>query len=288
MPDVVRRFQFALVMLLLIVFPISAQQSNRNIRFGRPEPHTPFADPKREDSPIEREEYVLSFNGNKNIPNWVAWNLVKEDIGDEHRGAFEPDPKLPKGFDKVTTKTYANGGFDRGHMCNSKDRSNTRAANDNVFFMTNIIPQSSNNNQKGWERLEAYCRDLADEGNSLSIVCGPTGQGGEGKLGRRNFISSGGIKVLVPALTWKVIVVLPPGKQAPDKNTRTIAVLMPNDQSVGDDWAKYRCTPRHVEEQVGYTLFPSIDAKVADAIMERTDTERIATTTSAVKKKSAK
>jgi DNA/RNA endonuclease G (NUC1) len=201
MPSFVRRFQLALVALFLIVLPISAQP-NRNIRFGKPTPHTPFADPKKEDFSIERDEYVLSFNGNKNIPNWVAWNLLNKDVGDEERGAFEPDPILPKGFDKVTTKTYAGAGFDRGHMCPSKDRSASREANDNLFFMTNIIPQSPNNNQKGWEHLEAYCRDLAEAGNSLYIVCGPTGQGGEGKLGHKNFIGDGKIKVLVPALTW--------------------------------------------------------------------------------------
>jgi len=278
MPSFVQRFRLALAALLLIVLPLSAQP-NRNIEFGKPAPHTKFADPTKEDFPIERDEYVLSFNGSKNIPNWVAWNLVKDDIGNQHRGAFEPDKILPKGFDRVTSQTYKDCGFDRGHMCNSKDRSNTRQANDHVFFMTNIIPQSSNNNQKGWERLEAYCRDLAQEGNSLYIVCGPTGQGGEGKLGHKNFIIHNGIKVVVPAITWKVIVVLPEGAKTPDKNTRTIAVMMPNDQSVDDNWAKYRVSGRQVEEQIGYTLFPKIDPKIAEAILDRTDTERISTAT---------
>jgi endonuclease G len=272
----VQRFRLALAAFVLIVLPVSAQP-NRNIPFGKPVPITKFADPTKEDHLIERAEYVLSFNGSKNIPNWVAWNLVKEDIGNQHRGAFEPDPILPKGFDRVTSQFYNNCGFDRGHMCDSKDRSNTRQANDNVFFMTNIIPQSSNNNQKGWERLETYCRDLAQEGNSLYIVCGPTGQGGEGKLGHKNFISLNGIKVVVPSITWKVIVVLPEGAKAPDRNTRTIAVMVPNDQSVDDNWAKYRVSARHVEEQIGYTLFPNMEKKVADAILDRTDTERITT-----------
>jgi len=63
-----------------------------------------------------------------------------------------------------------------------------------TFFLTNVVPQSPNSNQRGWEKLEAYCRDLVlKEGHTLYIVCGGYGVGGEGKNGRAETIGKGRI-----------------------------------------------------------------------------------------------
>lgn len=67
------------------------------------------------------------------------------------RGAFEPDPHLPKTFAKLTTSVYNGSGFDRGHMCPAQDRSIKKADMDRTFYMTNIVPQASNCNQRAWE-----------------------------------------------------------------------------------------------------------------------------------------
>src|SRR5262249_37645133 len=160
------------------------------------------------------------------------------------------DEDLPPGFKKITTKDYVGCGFDRGHMCNHSDRASSDEASQSTFVMTNIIPQSSANNQKGWERLEAYCRTLAGRGKILYIVCGPQGKGGEGKLGFKASIAGG--KITVPAKTWKVVLVLGKGDTV-DRNARLIGVIMPNDQSVTDDWARYRVAVKDIEELTGYT-----------------------------------
>src|SRR5262249_15526902 len=137
-------------------------------------PAAATADPKqRENFLIERPQYVLSYNDKTKTPNWVCWNLKKNDIGDTARGAFEPDESLPPEFGKVTPKTYVGSGFDRGHMCNSKDRSDTEENNDATFLMTNMVPQAPNNNRKTWEHLEEYCRTLANSGKDLYMVAGP-------------------------------------------------------------------------------------------------------------------
>jgi endonuclease G len=264
--------------MLLLAAPSVAQEKNRNIRFGAPKKLEPFDDPKREDFVITRDEYVLSYNGKKNIPNWVSWNLVASDIGSASRGAFESDPALPKTFARVVLDTYTGTGFDRGHMCPSKDRSDTNAHNDATFYMTNIIPQAPNNNQKGWERIESYCRDLAKKGNTLHIVSGPHGVRGDGKLGRRDVIRRGKVEVAVPAKTWKVIMIIPKGKVIPNPNTRMIAVIMPNDQTVTDDWGKYRVSVNEVEKLTGYQFFPGVPAGVALAIKATVDDDRIVQT----------
>jgi endonuclease G len=64
--------------------------------------------------------------------------------------------------------------------------------------MTNIIPQSPDNNRGAWKNLEEYCRNLVEEGKELYIIAG--GQG------TKTTLNNG--KVTVPQSTWKIVVVL--------------------------------------------------------------------------------
>jgi endonuclease G len=238
-----------------------------NVRFGMPT----FAKADRDDYLIERPQYVLSYNAHKRTPNWVSWRLVKSDIGSAARAPFEPDPLLPKGFAKVTSHAYDGSGFDRGHMCPAKDRSASAEDSEATFFMTNIVPQSPVCNQKPWEKLETYCRSLAKKGHELQIVCGPHGVGGSGKNGHRETIGKGKIDVTVPAKVWKVIVVLPEAGAAPRKNTRVIAVIIPNEQSVELDWAPYRTSAEAIEKMTGYRFFRNVPAPIATAMRKHVD-----------------
>src|SRR5207244_1189881 len=98
----------------------------------------------------------------------------------------------------------------------------------------------------GWERLESYCRDLVKQGHVLHIACGPHGVGGAGRDGKKEEIGKGRLQVTVPAHLWKVVLVLPHEGAEPTRRTRVIAVWMPNNQTVGFDWAKYRVSVRQV------------------------------------------
>jgi endonuclease G len=156
-------------------------------------------------------------------------------------------------------------------MCPAKDRSATQADCDATFHMTNVVPQSPASNQQGWERLESYCRDLAHQGHVLYIASGPQGAGGTGKDGSKETIGKGRVEVTVPHKLWKVIMVLPHEEAGPRKNTRVIAVIMPNDQTVGHDWSKYRVSTRAVEKLTGYSFFPLLPGDVAAALKGRVD-----------------
>jgi endonuclease G len=241
-----------------------------NVRFGMPS--LARADPAhRVDYLVERPQYVLSYNADRRTPNWVSWRLRKSDIGPAARAAFEPDPWLPKGFVKVTSRTYDGSGFDRGHMCPAKDRSATAEDCAATFFMTNVVPQSPHCNQKGWERLESYCRDLVKRGHELQIVCGPHGIGGVGRNGPRDEIGKGSTLVAVPAKLWKMIIVLPSEGADPRRNTRVIAVVMPNDQTVDYNWAAFRTSAHAIEKMTGHTFFRNVPPTVAVALREHVD-----------------
>jgi endonuclease G len=157
-------------------------------------------------------------------------------------------------------------------MCPAKDRSRTPEDSRVVFYMTNIVPQAPNCNQRGWERLEDYCRRLAKDDRVLYIACGPVGVGGAGKNGPAEEIGKGRLTVTVPRELWKVVLVLPRADAEPRRNTRVIAVLMPNNQSVDFDWTKFRVAPRDIEKRTGLKFFSAVpDEEVAQALRDHLD-----------------
>src|SRR5262249_43754202 len=163
-------------------------------------------------------------------------------------------------------------GLDRGHMCPSGDRTATKEDNEATFYMTNMVPQSPDNNRKTWEKLEAYCRRLARQGKELYIIAGPAGRGGWGENGFKTLIKARQGNFLVPGKTWKGVLGLPEGGTNPKKVTvevRTIAVIVPNIQGLDTDWRTYCCSVADVEELTGFTFFSNVPEEVAKEIKAR-------------------
>jgi endonuclease G len=239
-------------------------------------------DTDKPDNYLMRKPYfALSYNNAKGTPNWVSWCLRESDLGNAPRAEFYPDPDLPREFKHVRPADYSGSGFDRGHMCPHSDRASSNEASQATFMMTNMVPQSPACNQKAWADLEDYCRDLVRKKHqTLYIVAGPQGQGGEGKEGPKEIVGHPP-KVTVPAKCWKVVLALENGKgDAGDVNrvnrlSRVFAVMMPNDMSVGHGWAKYRTSAREVEDLTGYQFFNRVPAAVIGPLKERVDEERI-------------
>jgi endonuclease G len=223
---------------------------------------------------IARPQYALSYAKNKGTPNWVSWELNASWVGDSGRvGKFAPDEKLPADWERVKPADYTGSGFDRGHMVNSEDRSRSAEDNISTFLMTNIIPQSPDNNRGVWVDLENYCRKLVRSGKELFIISGGHGQGGIGEKGLKATVGRG--KVIVPAVTWKVILVLDKpnsGVTGVDRNTRTIAVIVPNKQGIkSDPWQQYRVSVKEVENLTGYKFFTSVPTDIREVINSKID-----------------
>lgn len=215
---------------------------------------------------LVKPQYVLSYNNERGGPNWVSWRLTASDIGDvERQNNFHPEQSLPAGFKRVTPDDYTGTGFDRGHVCNSKDRTATEADNSETFSMANMLPQTPDLNRQVWESLESYSRTLAQKGNQLYIVAG--GYGSAKTIGKAN-------KVTVPTNCWKIILVLPEGRDVSqaDKSARVIAVDMPNTSGIAQDpWTKYTTTVRDIEQKTGYHFFTGLPQDVQDALKSKKD-----------------
>jgi len=224
-----------------------------------------------------KRQYALSYNRDNGRPNWVSWHLDAAWLGQASRqDDFRPDPALPADWYQVTQTDYTGSGFDRGHHTPSADRTSSVVDNSATFLMTNIMPQAPDNNQGPWEELESYCRTLVSQGSELYIITGGAGLGGTG--------SNGGVtttiandRVTVPAKTWKVILVLPNGSDDVNrvaKNTRVIAVIMPNAQGIrSTPWRNFRVTVRQVEALTGYDFFTNVRQISKRLVKKRVDTQ---------------
>ena len=213
---------------------------------------------------MEKPEFTLSYNRDHGRPNWVSWHLSDEWVGSLTRfDTFRADPAIPADWYRVQSFDFSSSGFDRGHMVPNADRDKETSIpiNQATFLMTNILPQSPDNNQGPWAALENYLRTLLTS-DEIYIVSGGTGVGGTGSNGGvTNTIANG--HVTVPASTWKVALVIP--KDSGDDtarvscSSRTIAVVVPNVQGIRNDpWENYLTTVDAVETLTGYDFFTTL------------------------------
>ena len=164
--------------LLFAVFQAGAIiDTNLQMQLGNPSGAT--ADPNNHDHYlILRPVEAMDYSDNLAQPNWASWDLTSGDVGSSGRSPyFYTNTNLPPGFFEVPgdpINPFSGSGYDRGHMCPSGDRTITSTYNDMVFLMSNIIPQAAVQNENIWANFESYCRTLADAGNEMLIICGPS------------------------------------------------------------------------------------------------------------------
>lgn len=225
---------------------------------------------------MKKPEFALSYNRSRAIPNWTSWHLDNSWRGSQPRtNLFRADPDLPAGWYQVNENSFSGSGFDRGHMCPSADRTFTFEENAATFLMTNMVPQAPDNNQVTWEGLESYARTLLDAGNEVYIISGGYGQGGIGRNSNAvvNTLDQG--RVVVPAKTWKVLLVLPAGEgddvARVTTSTRTIGVIMPNEQGINSDWHNFIVSVDEVEALTGYNFFSNVPENIQAVIEANAD-----------------
>jgi endonuclease G len=215
--------------------------------------------------------YVLSYNGSRKVPNWVSWELNTSYLGSAARqDDFRVDDTFPSSEPQASLADYSGSGYDRGHMCPSADRTLTVAANQQTFFLTNMVPQAANNNQGPWAAMENDLRAIAQTGKELFIISGGTFSASSNQIGTG---------VVVPDQTFKVVVVLDAVNQGPSSvttSTRVIGVMMPNENnqiSRTADWHSFRVSVDSIEAATGDNFLSDVDPAVQAVIEARVDNQ---------------
>lgn len=117
----------------------------------------------------DRVNFCTEWDCDKKSQRWSCYQLHRGFSGNHSRtGSFTADPALSEG-DYWAEYTYFPS-FDRGHICPSADRTFSKEANDQTFYMSNMQPQyhafngfdSKNNKNKGlWLRMEQQLQTWA-------------------------------------------------------------------------------------------------------------------------------
>ncbi len=243
---------------------VVSKSSNSNIHLTLGNPSN--AGTNRDNYLMVKPQYALSYNNSKGTPNWVSWELNKSYLGRvDRQNDFRPDETLPGELVHVTPSIYTHSGYDKGHVIPSGDRTLSASDNSQTFLMTNMMPQTPDNNRHTWEGLEKYCRKLAKSGKELYIIAGPLGD--QGMLKGR---------VKVPTYTWKIVVVLNTknaGISSVTESTRVIAINVPNQQGINHDWRAYRVSVKTLEGLTGYHFLSNVPTFIRDTIEKRVDTQ---------------
>ena len=295
----VKRFFFISFLSLVLVFVAPGP----GYSFVPTSPHLILGNPSKAISSLKspdnylmiKPQYALSYNQYKAGPNWVSWQLndswlgkVQRCQGDNKykRDAFALDEDLPVAFSPVLPLDYRGSGFDRGHMIPSGDRTNTIANNCATFVMTNIIPQTQDLNRGPWERLENYSRKLAKSGKELHIIAGGVGIGGENSEGKKVLSFAGydsGVNITVPAICWKIILVLERpglGLAGITPQTRVIAVAMPQKMGTKDAYwnvkdengsFRYLTSIREIERLTHYDFLSNLPKTLQNILETKVD-----------------
>jgi endonuclease G len=177
--------------------------------------------------------YVMSYDGIIGRANWVAWTLSNFDLGPVPRSnKFIQDDTFPPSFYKIDESDYKYTGYDRGHLCNSEDRTSSSFLNKETFLMSNMLPQTPELNRGPWERLEAYCRKLAKRGQKLVIYAGA--------IGAKDALGS--TKMPIPKYCWKVVYT----------SDKVWCILYPNEKTLNPNWKTYAIPLTQLKKMTGY------------------------------------
>ena len=219
---------------------------------------------------IQRSIEALDYNDNRGQANWASWDLTSADANNAvvRQDTFAADTNLPAGFYQVAANEYSGSGYDRGHLCPSADRTDSTNHNDLTFLMSNMMPQAPDNNRIVWATFENDCRTLADAGNEVLIICGPSGFG-------TNHLSST-THVLIASNTWKIAVVVPLGggtalSRITTTTNRVIAIRIPNTNGVSSAWTNYITSARQIELETGLNFFTALPGTIASAFRAKLD-----------------
>ena len=164
---------------------------------------------------IKKKAYIVSYNPDTKVPNWVAWHLtdLHTDGPVGRSNAFFADYAVPS--PRATIEDYKGSGWSRGHMCPAGDNKWDSVAMAESFSLINVCPQNASLNSGLWNSIEIDCRNWAKRFQDIYIVCGPV-------FYRQDHEVIGANKVYVPEAFFKVVLCLngtPKGMGFVVKNT---------------------------------------------------------------------
>lgn len=224
--------------------------------------------------------YIIEWNNTKKAQRWTAFQMYKgnsnsnwnrnswssqkdnewamlnlRDYG--YADPFQPDPDLPKNV-RTELSDYKGSGYSRGHICASADRLNSKEANEQTFYLSNIMPQTSKLNEGTWQNMENQVRKWNNNQyrDTLYVVKG-------GTIDDNHILSNSRTGLTVPAYFYMGIV-----SKLGNKYRGIAFILEHNNPGNSASPKNYIFTIDQLEQMTGIDFFCNLPDNIEDE-MER-------------------
>ena len=216
---------------------------NSNIALELPQ-STPF------ENIISHFAYSVSYNTTTLNPNWVAYELTREeadgDVVSRKGRVFVQDPVFSGR--QANYYDYNNTGWDKGHFAPAADMKWNVVAMDECFYFTNCSPQNHDFNGGIWNSLENNIRSWARKYGKVYLITGPI-------FTEYQYGTIGTDRVAIPDAFFKACLV-PKGD-----GYSGIGFVMDN-TFLNGNLNRYACTIDELEKLIGMDLFYGLDDEV--------------------------
>lgn len=212
--------------------------------------------------------YAVGFCPTRSQPLWAAYQVsaATRDVDYQRPELFYDDPRLP-GEQRIGTWGFGKG-YDRGHMV-PNFAINTqfgRLAQNETFFMSNIVPQNSKTNRGVWQRLEKLIiRQFAPAWEHIWVLAGPIFDKKPKTIKRDN-----GLEIPIPKSFFLILV--DPQKFPHDQpeNVRFLALEVGQDTGYVDPGDDLVTTVEAIEQATGLTFFSELTASEKKIVAKQT------------------
>lgn len=205
---------------------------------------------------IRKAAYLVSYNKDTKLPNWVAWHLTADHTEGSVRrmGNFYEEEGVA--IPRATLEDYRGSGWSRGHMCPAGDNKWNETAMYESFSLVNVCPQNANLNSGLWNSIEIDCRRWARQFGNVYIICGPV-------FLNREHETIGTNEVFVPEAFFKVVLCL-------NGTPKALGIICRNTDGNRKRDLYYNSVDQ-VERITGYDFFPALSDDIENVVEAEAD-----------------
>lgn len=232
--------------------------------------------------PDGRQNYCIGYNTKLKANCWTAfkwyngfstnnsaWNRNRWKQGETFNGyggnsdPFQPDPVIPEAM-RIRSGDYSYSGYQRGHLLGSADRLNSKEANGQTFYMSNVHPQLAGFNEQGiWWNLENFLRNTYDTStfrDTLYVVKGGTVSDGKYKM-----VGSNG-NLVCPNYFYMAILRYASKFSKTNGGYAAIAYWMEHKENADGVSSKYAISIDELEERTGIDFFCNLPDDIENTV----------------------
>ena len=193
---------------------------------------------------------------------WAMLNMSTHGWGDP----FQPDPDLAPEV-RTDLEEYYGIPYQRGHICASADRLNSKEANEQTFYLSNIMPQSSALNTGIWADMENKVQEWARDDSFRRVLYAVKG----GTIDDNNIRAYTVTRMVVPRYFFMAL--LCEDNQGQYK-ALAFWVEHTSQNKKGDALSKYVLNIHQLEEKTGIDFFCNLPDETEQKV-ENTTKEQI-------------